>query len=203
VAVDIPKKLRLQALCWVARQHEHISREIVWLSVRTDWILDFKDQMEMEKGHKISEVEFPKATASALRNPAKLKEKMIASLKLVRTADGVKLSYAVCERLIAVAGETFGHDDSPYDSHDGELTNRYPIITGELGFDATQTADQMTELEKVGPFMAKYLRDREVVFNLLNDSFNGLDIWNHATDIGPVLRYSLGFFYPINGDSHL
>ena len=24
-----------------------------------------------------------------------------------------------------------------------------------------------------------------------------------ASDIGPVLRYSLGFFYPINGDSHL
>ena len=62
----------------------------------------------------------------------------------------VKLSYVVRERLIAAAGEVFGRATPPYESHDDELTNRYPIIAGELGFDATQTEDQMTELEKMG-----------------------------------------------------
>ena len=75
----------------MACHHERIGYKIVWLSVRTDWILDFKDQMKMEKDHKNSEVELPKATASAPRDPAKLKMEMIASLELVRTADGVKL----------------------------------------------------------------------------------------------------------------
>ena len=103
---------------------------------------------------------------------------MIAHLDLIRTADG---GYVVRERLIAGAGEVFRHTELPYESHDDELTNRYPIIVGELGFDATQTEDQMTELEKNGPFTTRFVRDREVIFNLLKDSFNGLDVWNHAT----------------------
>ena len=134
VPAGIPKRVRLEQLCYVACHHERIGREILWLSVGTDWIHDFKDQMGLEKDHKNTELNFLKATAAALRDPAKLKEEMIAHLDLIRTADGVKLSYVVRERLIAEVKETFGHADSPYESHDDELTTRYPIIAGVLGF---------------------------------------------------------------------
>ena len=139
--VGIPKRVRLEQLCYVARHHERIGREIIWLSVTTDWIHGFKDQMELERDHKNTELDLPKATAAALRDPAKLKEEMIAHLDLICTADGVKLSYVISERLIAEVGEVFGHAESPYESHDDELTNRYPIIAGESGFDGTQTED--------------------------------------------------------------
>jgi len=39
----------------------------------------------------------------------------------------------------------------------------------------------MAVLEKDGPFAAKYVRDRAVVYDLLKESFDGLDVWNHAT----------------------
>ena len=80
VPVGLPKRLRIEQICWVARHHERISRKIIWLSAKTDWIHGFKDQMEMEKDHKNTELDFPKATAAALRDPAKLKEEMIAHL---------------------------------------------------------------------------------------------------------------------------
>ena len=129
-AVGIPKRVRLEQLCYVARHHERIGREIVWLSVSTAWIHRYRDQMELERDHKNTDLDFPKATAAALRDPAKLKEEMIAHLDLIRTADGVRLSYVVRERLIAEVKETFGHSESPYESHDDELTTRYPLSRG-------------------------------------------------------------------------
>ena len=100
---------------------------------------------------------------------------MIAHLDQIRTADGVRLSYVVRERLIAEVNETFGHAEPFYASHNDELTTRYPIIAGVLGFDGTQTEDQMTQLKKNGPFTARFVHDREVVYNLLKDSFDELD----------------------------
>ena len=44
--------------------------------------LRFKDQMEFERDHENSDIDFLKATASALRDSAKLKEEMIAALTL-------------------------------------------------------------------------------------------------------------------------
>ena len=181
VPVGIPKRVRLEQLCWIARHHDRIGREISWLDVDVEWIHLFKDQMETERDHKNTEQDFPKATAAALRDPAKLKEEMLSHLDLLRTADGVKLSYVVRERLIPDDGQVFNHADSPYESYDDEMTKRYPIIAGELGFDSTQTEAQMAVLEKDGPFAAKYVRDRAVVYDLLKESFDGLDVWNHAT----------------------
>ena len=106
-AVGIPKRVRLEQLCYVARHHERIGREISWLDVSVTWIHRYRDQMELEQDHKNTDLEFPKATAAALRDPAKLKEEMIAHLDQIRTADGVRLSYVVRERLIAGKQDTW------------------------------------------------------------------------------------------------
>ena len=86
VPVGIPKRVRLEQLCYVARHHERIGREISWLDVSVTWIQRYRDQMELERDHKNTDLDFPKATAAALRDPAKLKEEMIAHLDLICTA---------------------------------------------------------------------------------------------------------------------
>jgi len=113
VEVGVMKKLYLHWLCWVARHHARIGRDISWPDVDPEWILTFKDQWELEKEHENPDIVFPKATAAALKDPAKFLEEMISFLDQIRTADGVRLSYLLREKCIPDETETCGHADSP------------------------------------------------------------------------------------------
>lgn len=143
--------------------------------------MSFRDQWELEDEHENPEIEIPKATAAVLKDPALFLENIIEGLDRVRTPEGVKMSYLLREKCIPDDGETFGHVDSPYESHDDELTQRYPMLSGTTGYDHTKTDEEREVLMKDGPFTPKFLRDNKVLFAHIRASFVTTELWNHAS----------------------
>jgi hypothetical protein len=181
VPVGAMQKLYFSWLCWVARHHARIGREISWGDVSVAWIVSFRDQWELEDEHVNPEIVIPKATTAALKDPALFLENIIEGFDRVRSPEGVKMSYLLREKCIPDDGETFGHADSPYESHDDELTQRYPILSRTTGYDHTKTDEEREVLMKEGPFNPKFLRDNKVLFAHIRESFITTEIWNHAS----------------------
>ena len=173
-------KKNLQLLCDVARFHDHIGREIVWLSVTKSWVYGFEDLFKLQVKYSMPDVTFPKVDKKDLTDPRKLKEDILARFSQYRNADGVSMDYPLREHLIPVESPTFGAADSIYDSLDQELKLRYPMLEGDDAFDHTKTPEEVEVLEKDGPFTPIYRRNRTWIYHKAKYMFGDTALWNHA-----------------------
>ena len=175
----LPKK-NLTIMCKVARYHEHIGRDIVWLLVTKAWVYGYKDQFTLQSNWTVPDVSFPRIDKKDLTDPRKLKEDILARFAQFRNDDGVPMDYVLRELLIPEDSPTFGAANSIYVSHDDELKLRYRILDGADAFDNTKTPEQVKALEKNGTFTAIYLRDRRWVYHKAKHMFEETPLWNHA-----------------------
>ena len=168
----------LKIIIYYIKHCDRVSRKIDLTQVELINIRALTSQRDLERATKDNKTADPPSVN--LRSMPKTMENIKEWCIKIRGVTGAPLAY-----MMRVALMPEDEDDAlsqDYDSVDGEMIERAPIIDLSFDYDPDNESDE--DLEATGPFTTSFQIDRVALYHKLHEVFGQIECWTHAKTTG-------------------